>query len=132
MRRSLKIGMVLVVALMALLAVTPVVSAAPSPFTGVWWSIDTVDNSYQQMAIGGGPGNTHHVAYRDDVASLFEGSPVAMAKGTLQAEGNKLSGYLPVWSLSKPKMYEDEFEFLFVYQEDDTLADGWGGTWYRK
>lgn len=46
MRRALTIGAALMTALLVLLVMTTVAFAAPSPFTGVWWSED-VDNSYQ-------------------------------------------------------------------------------------
>ena len=114
-------------------------SAAPDPLKGSWHSTD-VDDSYQTLHIGGGPGNAYHVKYRDNGATVCGLDPdtgeilyAATANGFLELSSGALSGSLPLYCLAGPRyLYNAAQPFAFTYQAGtDTLLDGFGNTWSR-
>jgi hypothetical protein len=72
-------------------AFAPATAAPPDPFLGSWVSTDT-DGSSQKLAIGGGPGASHHVQLFDDFAtSCGEPFSSATGRGIGEADGDVLS-----------------------------------------
>lgn len=140
MKRSRRFLIVVgVVLLVSALMVTSVL-AARDPFIGSWESIDNADGSYQVMHIGGGPGDSHRVSYRDFGASICDDPPfsgalefAATARGSLSHSGNTLNGTLPVYCHTSPtELWGDAFFELTYNPGDDTLTDGFGVTWNRR
>jgi hypothetical protein len=127
--------------LLLALAMTSV-GAAPNPFTGAWESTDFPDGSYQTISIGGGPGGSHHVHYKDFGASVCGPGPggttpfyAATAAGFLTESGNVLSGDLDVYCQYGPPAYHSTTFFTFTYDPlTDTLTDGFGYSvvWNRR
>ena len=112
-------------------------AAAPDPFKGTWYSVDT-DTSNQTMRIGGGPGSSYHVRYYDDGASVCgwtvgASGPAASANGFLSATGDVLSGSIPVYCLTSPRYLYGTSSFTFTYDPaTDTLTDSpWGVVWHH-
>ena len=106
-------------------------AAAPDPFKGTWYATD-IDGSNQTLRIGGGPGNSYHVRYYDDGATICgwtsgASGPAASANGSLSALGNELSGNLPVYCLTSPRsQYDDDFPFVFTYDPGTDTMTGLG------
>ena len=115
-------------------------AAAPDAFLGKWYSVDLPDLSNQALTIGGGPGDTYFVRYRDFGASVCE-APVggvwaygASAKGFLTRTGDTLSGPLTVYCLKSPPEYYSHSTFTFTLS-GDTLVQTEPAepdvVWYR-
>jgi hypothetical protein len=122
-------------ALMAVLLVAGA-AAAPDPFQGTWYSVDT-DTSNQTLRVGGGPGGSYHVRYYDYGASVCGWTPLgggdaASAQGSLSASGLVLSGDLPVYCLASPRYLWGTGGFEFTYDAGtDTLTDSHGVEWHH-
>ena len=144
MKKNRKLVPILAAASSLLLAAMLVVgaAAAPDPFIGKWHSTD-VDDSYQTLTIGGGPGGTHHFRYRDfgaTVCGLDGGGGWlygASATGVLTASGATLSSApftVPVYCLASPPTFFDNVVFTFTL-DGDTLVQSEPGdedvVWYR-
>jgi hypothetical protein len=137
--RSVRLGTSAAVALVGLLLVSAVASAAPGAFVGAWESTD-IDGSYQRLVIGGGPGASHRVLYYDNGATVCGLDPTtgeilypALARGRGQASGDVLSGNWRVWCLSHPVTFYGDLGFEFTYHVgSDTLTDSSGVVWNRK
>jgi hypothetical protein len=129
----------IVVLLVSALMVTSVL-AATDPFIGAWESIDNADGSYQVMHIGGGPGDSHQVSFRDFGASICDDPPfsgalefAATARGNLTHSGDSLSGTLPLYCHTSPTVFWGNAFFDITYNPgDDTLTDSFGVTWSRR
>ena len=76
-----------VVACIALGAVSGAGATPASPFLGTWWSVDTSDGSLQQLTFGADGA----MFYRDDSAHTC-GGVAALANDTGTAEGNTWTG----------------------------------------
>lgn len=119
------------------LALVSTAGAAPDPFIGVWTAVD-LDGSNMQLMIGGGAGDSYHLFYYDDGASVCGtsgGVPIypANAKGTGTAVGDVLTGSLAVKCLDKPAYFYGNSPYTFAYSiGSDTLTDGYGIVWSRK
>ncbi len=119
-----------VCALVATAVLAPTAAAKKDPFIGKWQSTD-VDGSTQFLNVGGGPGNTYHVRYFDQGASLCGLDPIThailyagTAKTVLEANGNVLSGELPVFCLESPPVFLGKFPIYLVYDPvADTMID---------
>lgn len=115
------------------------VSAKPSPFIGAWTSTD-IDGSSQTLTIGGGGGDTRHVRYYDDGATICGLDPdtgdflsAASARGPLSVSGNTLSGNLDVYCQVSPPTLAGNFAFEYTYDPStDTLTDWLGVVWSRR
>jgi len=141
MKETRKMVRLLATAASLLMAAVLVVgaAAAPDPFKGTWYSVDIFDGSNQTLHIGGGPGNSYHVRYYDDGASVCEtprppyGGPwlyAASASGTLEASDFVLSGNLPVYCLAHPRHLYANGDFRYTYDSvGDTLTDQHGNIW---
>ena len=129
--------------LLALSATSVSVLAAPNPFVGMWESTDT-DGSYQTLAIGGGPGMTHHFRYLDYGATVCGLGPggeflyKAFGYGTMteaMLDGYPiLTGSAQVSCLTSPPTPLPYLSgFAFTYDAaTDTLTDQYGVVWSRK
>lgn len=112
--------------------------AQRDPLIGIWRSTDT-DGSNQTLTIGGGPGDTYHVRYFDDGATVCGLDPVsgdflyaASARGVLSGSGGTIAGTLPVYCLAAPPFFKQDAAFQYTYQSaTDTLLDSHGVVWYR-
>jgi hypothetical protein len=127
-----------VCALVVSAVIATAASAKKDPFLGKWYSVDTYDGSNQSLSIGGGPGSTYHVQYRDDGASLCgtdaNGVPLyaAKAKGELDGTGGVLAGSLPVICLAQPSYVLGDFGFSLTYDSlTDTFTDSYGVVWHH-
>ena len=120
------------------LALVSSAGAAPDPFIGVWTALD-LDGSNLQLSIGGGAGNSYHLFYFDDGASVCGldtgGDPLypANAKGVGTATGDVLSVTFAVKCLAMPSYSYGESPYAFTYNSGTgTLTDGYGLIWTRK
>ena len=82
-------------------------AAAGDPLRGIWYSTDVPDGSSQSLIVGGGPGDTYHVRFVDDGATVCNPdlSVAASATGFLTGVGYVLSGELPVYCLASPPTF---------------------------
>jgi hypothetical protein len=137
MKKTRKMVRLLATAASLVMAAVLVVGAAAAPdwFKGTWYSVDLADGSNQTLRIGGGPGNSYHVRYYDDGASVCGWHPVtggdaASAQGSLTATDNVLSGNMDVYCLASPRYLYANGDFRYTYDSvEDTLTDQHGNTW---
>lgn len=117
-------------ALMATALTAPTVSAATTPFTGAWTSVDT-DGSIQYLTITGG--NRIHGTYVDLGGSICvnNGAPTEVFRAGLigTVDGDVLEGEF-VSAHCGPVFFELGFFGLVYDPATDTLDDG-SVTWTR-
>lgn len=138
MRRSVRNAVLAGAAMLSVgLVASPVTAAEGGGVAGVWESTDT-DGSAQRLVVADGPGNTHHVLYVDEGASVCGTGPrgdlvAATLRGTMTLAGNELGGDLPLVCRTGPPALLGVFWLTFTYvPETDTIVDTFGIVWSRS
>jgi hypothetical protein len=127
-----RLPLVIVSVALAALSLAPAVSAASTPFAGVWVAIDT-DGSSQMLIVSGGSAPT--VTYLDSNASVCanDGSGpthfTANGRGSLVVEPDgTVDGLLVQFANGGCGAGRSEFP-AFYFFEAGSLTDNFGNNW---